>query len=76
MSNNYAGWTADELKGFLKALQKARFSGALRVEFRDRRVEYKLDAEMQAAENRIIDLLTNQTGGIRVSVAGFSRGDW
>jgi hypothetical protein len=73
--SNYAGWTADELKGFLRALQKARFSGALRVEFRDREVEYKSDAEMQAAENRIIDLIAS-TGRSTVRVAGFSRGDW
>jgi hypothetical protein len=42
--------SVSEMQAWLLELQKARASGARRVEFRERQVEYKSDAEMAAAE--------------------------
>ncbi|GHB34034.1 hypothetical protein GCM10007094_23810 [Pseudovibrio japonicus] len=49
MSNDISGLTTDEKKSLLTKLEKARFSGAARVKFRDYDVEYKSDAEMVKA---------------------------
>ncbi|KZL17683.1 hypothetical protein PsAD2_03020 [Pseudovibrio axinellae] len=49
MSDDISGLTTSEKKELLNKLEKARFSGAARVKFRDYDVEYKSDSEMVQA---------------------------
>lgn len=45
--------TLDQMQAYLTALQDARYKGVRSVEFKDRKVEYRTDAEL---ENAIRDI--------------------
>lgn len=49
MSNEVTGLTTSEKRVLLKQLEKARYTGARRVKFRDYDTEYKSDEEMANA---------------------------
>lgn len=62
--------TLAELEGWRSALMEARYSGTRTVQYGESRVEYKTDAEMQAAlsdlERKIAQLSKTQIRDVRV----------
>lgn len=71
------GLTIEEMQGLLKELQEARFTGASSIEFRDRKVTYKSDAQMARIEAELKRRLTEacgKSGRKHVGLATFSKG--
>lgn len=65
------------MQGLLKELQEARFTGASSIEFRDRKVTYKSDAQMARIESELKRRLKEacgQTSRKRVGLVTFSKG--
>ena len=60
--------TQEEMQALLKELETARFSGALRVKFRERDVTYKSDLEMAKA----ISALKEQLAGFNKPSASYA----
>jgi hypothetical protein len=62
-SEALGGLTCDEMRKLLRDLQEARFSGALRVRFRERDVTFQSDAEMARKESELTRRISTQCMG-------------
>lgn len=56
-------WTLDELKGFRKELSEAMVSGAMRVRFADREIQYTTMADLERAMARLDQAITERENG-------------